>query len=653
MGTSTKARALVHATFKAREAASLGILQTSVTKMKAATATPASHSARSPHFFHIPVMGTGFTIDTPLKVARYGITSTVSLLDDVLIEQMREHHCKQEGVEFTPIDQSAADYRAQRITAYLNLLDELVQRQVAALRAQPFRPNTDITRYFELLPEGPLRQAYNIMQITADPDLRRQTQDMLRQQITAGNIDVNIMTRADGDAYVAGKQLPADQTVAISALRGFALSNLRSAVVFSAGMNQRLYAYAAEFADFLPDNEGKLRKHIILKVSDFRSALIQGKFLARQGLWVSEFRVESGINCGGHAFSGKGHLMGFVLSEFRLRRDELRQTLYELQCKSLGQQGRPVPAAPLEMRITAQGGIGTAGEQKELMRDYELDGTGWGTPFLLVPEVTNVDTEHLRRLCAARDRDVYLSDSSPLGVPFWNLRGSASETARRRRIAAGRPGSPCPKGYGKINTEFTETAICTASRAYQRLKLEQLASQHLSKRQMTHQRDAVTAKSCICHDLAGCATLKCGIDPKAWPAMCCGPAIASYTRITTLDEMANHIYGRHPLPGRKRSNHMFTRELLLNIAVLRQNVLKLARGLWAGKPRHLQEIKANLVQQIAEYRKMLKDSVGQKSSRYLRDLDAASHAIQRIPLAAAIRRWTKRRRPATTGNSKT
>ena len=41
-----------------------------------------------PHSFHIPVMGTGFTIDTPLKVARYGISSVISLVDDVLIEQV-------------------------------------------------------------------------------------------------------------------------------------------------------------------------------------------------------------------------------------------------------------------------------------------------------------------------------------------------------------------------------------------------------------------------------------------------------------------------------------------------------------------------------------------------------------------------------------
>ena len=42
------------------------------------------HKPHEPvHTFHIPVMGTGFTIDTPLKVARYGIASVVSLVDDL------------------------------------------------------------------------------------------------------------------------------------------------------------------------------------------------------------------------------------------------------------------------------------------------------------------------------------------------------------------------------------------------------------------------------------------------------------------------------------------------------------------------------------------------------------------------------------------
>ena len=42
------------------------------------------------HSFHIPVMGIGFTIDSPLKVAQYGIDSVISLVDDILLEKLRK-----------------------------------------------------------------------------------------------------------------------------------------------------------------------------------------------------------------------------------------------------------------------------------------------------------------------------------------------------------------------------------------------------------------------------------------------------------------------------------------------------------------------------------------------------------------------------------
>ena len=41
------------------------------------------------HTFHIPVMGTGYTVDTPVKVAHLGISSVISIVDDILIEKMR------------------------------------------------------------------------------------------------------------------------------------------------------------------------------------------------------------------------------------------------------------------------------------------------------------------------------------------------------------------------------------------------------------------------------------------------------------------------------------------------------------------------------------------------------------------------------------
>ena len=40
------------------------------------------------HSFHIPVMGLAYTIDSPIRVAQYGISSVISIADDELIEKM-------------------------------------------------------------------------------------------------------------------------------------------------------------------------------------------------------------------------------------------------------------------------------------------------------------------------------------------------------------------------------------------------------------------------------------------------------------------------------------------------------------------------------------------------------------------------------------
>ena len=399
-----------------------------------------------PHSFHIPVMGTGFTIDTPLKVARYGISSVISLVDDVLIEQVRKFHCDRLGEPFEPIGAGEDDARARRITAYLNLVDGIVRRQSQALQAAPFEDGSEITRYFRMLPDSPLKTAYEEMLGAPDGPEKDRRQALLRPLAVPGSIDVNIMTKLDSDAYRDGQKLPPECADAMAALRGFARSALSSAIIFSAGINQRLYRYAATFDDFFADESGQFKKTIILKVSDFHSAEVQGKFLAKRGLWVSEFRIESGLNCGGHAFATDGHLLGPVLEEFKQKRPELILALREAYLKALDAQGRPASQAPGDARITVQGGIGTALENDFLLRYYLLDGTGWGTPFLLVPEATNVDRNQLEKLLSARPGDVFLSDSSPLGVPFWNLRTSSSEEARRRRNDRRQSRKPLPQG---------------------------------------------------------------------------------------------------------------------------------------------------------------------------------------------------------------
>src|SRR5687767_8006957 len=107
----------------------------------------------SEHTFHIPVMGLGFTIDTPAKVAHYGISSVVSIVEDHLIEQMREVLCKKYGQPYQFLATDSPDSRANRITTYLNLLQKIVRTNTHDLAAQPFVEGSEINKYFELMPE--------------------------------------------------------------------------------------------------------------------------------------------------------------------------------------------------------------------------------------------------------------------------------------------------------------------------------------------------------------------------------------------------------------------------------------------------------------------------------------------------------------------
>ena len=208
-----------------------------------------------------------------------------------------------------------------------------------------------------------------------------------------------------------------------------------------------------------------------MKVSDYRSALIQGKFLAKKGLWVSEYRIESGLNCGGHAFATDGHLMGSILAQFRDRREEFIDETNSILIKALSHKKRYIPKSPLPIKFTAQGGVGTAEEHTFLLEHYKIDSIGWGTPFLLVPEATTVDNSSLEKLVKAKEDDLYLSNISPLGIPFHSLKGNTKDEEKIALIRKERPGSSCPKKFVALNKEFTEKGICTASRQYQNLKI--------------------------------------------------------------------------------------------------------------------------------------------------------------------------------------
>ena len=561
------------------------------------------------HTFHIPVLGLGYSIDTPLKVAKYGISSVLSIVDDELTERMRKFHSEQNNIDYVLIKKDEEDSRAKRITAYLNLLDHLVSKQFELLKQEKFEDTSAIAIYFDLLPEQSiLKNSYFKMQQMETGPEKLRLQQKLREQMSAGAIDVNIMTKVDKANYTAsGESLGNDYTDALAAMRGFGNSSLSSSVVISAGLNPRLYTYMENCPSFFPDAENVIRKKITLKVSDFRSALIQAKMLTKKGLWVSEFRVESGLNCGGHAFATEGLLMGPILEEFKQKRGELYEELLAIYTSALIAKGFSIITAPL-LKITAQGGIGTAEEHHFLINHYQLDATGWGSPFLLVPEVTNVDDTTLEALATATGADYYVSNSSPLGVLFNNFKKSSIEEQRLLRIEKGRPGSPCNKKFLSTNTEFTEKPICTASREYQNLKIKQLETLALEPAVFQEKFNAVTEKICLCEGLCASTYLKNDmLKPRENNAVsiCPGPNLSYFSKSYTLKEMVSHIYGREQISFKMSRPNLFINELNLYVDYLKKDLSTQLEELNAKKMKYFEKFTAQLFNGINYYRDLL------------------------------------------------
>jgi hypothetical protein len=530
------------------------------------------------HTFHIPVMGLAYTIDSPAKVARFGISSVVSIIEDTLIERMRQHYYQKINEPYLPIHTTEPDYRAKRITDYLNLLNRIVDKQIDRLRESTFEAGSELVQYFEMLPEGSfMKKMYRQMQEMHDRHERRKMEQKLRTEVKAGCIDVNIMTKLDNERYHADGSVIENGSDAVAALRGYANSELTdSSIIFSAGMNPRLYNYMEQLDVFTEMHDVEFVKKIVIKVSDYRSAIIQGKYLAKKGLWVSEFRVESGLNCGGHAFASDGFMLGPILEEFKNKREALTEELFDIYCKALTAKGKMPPVVRPAIKLTVQGGIGTAEEDTFLREYYQVDATGWGSPFMLVPEAVVVDDETLELLAASTEKDIVLSRNSPLGVPFNYLKAASGEREKYRLVSENHPGSPCSEKLLQANTEFTEKPICTASVAYLSKKLQQLAREEISEEERQKKRHQLLTRECLCIGLSNTAVHRYKVPPinKAITGVtaCPGPNLAYFDKVVSLKEMVDHIYGRTNLLRTAYRPHMFINELKIYIAYLKEQL---------------------------------------------------------------------------------
>jgi hypothetical protein len=580
-------------------------------------------------------MGVAYTIDSPLKVSQYGIDSVISLVDNVLLEKLRQVYSEKFDLPYREITEKAEDYIAERITSYLNLIHRLATEKFEELKENFEEKKAEVIKYFEMLPDASELKKEFFDRLN-NSETVEEIKNWVKEHLVQGSIDVNIMTKVDKTNYKNGEPLPQEFNDAHAALRGYAKSDLTSSLVLSAGMSPRLYGYIERFDDFYPDENGFIKKKIILKVSDYRSALIQGKFLAKKGIWVSEYRIESGLNCGGHAFATDGYLMGPILEEFKNNRKTLQEEVFGILKNALENKGKPVPREMLPLRVTAQGGVGTHAEHEFLLEYYEVDSVGWGSPFLLVPEVTTVDDYTINELAKAEEKDLYLSNISPLGVPFNSLRTASATIKKLEKADKGRPGSSCPKAYLVSNTEFTEKPVCTASRQYQYLKLKELEKLNLPEDEYKKQYEKIIAPECLCVGLAEPAIIVHQIDYKVKDmgvTVCPGPNMAYFNKIVSLKEMINHIYGRTDLIGKRYRPNMFVKELNLYIDYLKGKLDEVKNGLDKRQVKYFEKFAENLDSGVQYYKDLfsnVKGKLAAKKDEILSDLEQGKRKIHKL-----------------------
>lgn len=466
-------------------------------------------------------------------------------------------------------------------------------------------------------------------------------QAALREMVVAGDIDVNIMTKLDGINFTKQNEpLSNEFNDAHAALRGFAQSKVNGSVVLSAGLNPRLYGYMASFDGFFPDLEGKLKKRIILKVSDYRSAMIQGRFLAKKGLWVSEFRIESGLNCGGHAFASDGFLLGPILKEFKDNKEKLTDMLFGGYSAVLKKEKGIELEKPLSMIYTVQGGVGDADEHAMFLDHYQMESVGWGSPFMLVPEAVTIDDYTLELLRKGKEEDFYLSDISPLGVPFNSIKDNLADIEKQKKIDAGKPGAACLKKHLQFNTEFTKYPICAASVQYQKTKIKELKETITDTVELKKKVDKLVEKACLCVGLGNSVLFKHNLKiPKGnhGVVVCPGPNLAYFDKISSLKEMADFIYGRTSTLFNADRPNVFIKELKIYIDYLKNKIEEGSNEYTAPQLKYFNTFRSNLQDGISYYKELFSnadDSLKNMKEKVLVDLTKYKQELESMIVPA-------------------
>ena len=173
---------------------------------------------------------------------------------------------------------------------------------------------------------------------------------------------------------------------------------------------------------------------------------------------------------------------------------------------------------------------------------------------------------------------------------------------------------------------------------YQHLKLKELENDAVSPDDYKEKFDKIINKSCICVGLGTSVMLESDIDTKVeglGVSVCPGPNIAYFSKMMSLKEMIDHIYGRANMIERIDRPSMFIKELNLYVDYL-EILLEMSKAsMTETQEKYLSAFVKNLNDGIRYYDGLFADVKGMFAdikSSISSDLDASKKALQLLKL---------------------
>ena len=231
-----------------------------------------------------------------------------------------------------------------------------------------------------------------------------------------------------------------------------------------------------------------------------------------------------------------------------------------------------------------------------------------------------MDNETRTLLANAKENDFYLSNISPLGVPFNSVRGTSNEFWKQKRIDENNAGSSCPKRLLALSKEHDEKGLCMASKKYQDIKLEELEAikNEISETEFEKSKAKITEKACLCVGLVNAAYIENDIKIKGQQqgiVICPGPNLAYFDKEISLANMVKHIYGNMNVMTDANRPNVLVKELKMYVAYLRNEISDFSTEISAGQIKKWNSFKNNLTEGIKYYQDLFSNTEFFKEER--------------------------------------